>query len=266
MVKSYVINSINIFITIGIKAVYIIWINYYKVTHNIMKTIGLLGGMSWESTLGYYKQINEGVKNTLGGLHSAKIAMVSVDFEPIEKLQHAGDWDGTATILIDAAKNIESAGADVLLICTNTMHKVAPNIEKEINIPLLHIADATAESILDSGIKMVGLLGTAFTMEQEFYKGRLSEKYGLDVLIPNKEDRELVHHVIYQELCLGNIKSNSKSEYLRIIESLAEQGAEAVILGCTEISMLVKQSDTKVKLLDTTTIHAEKAVVFAVKD
>lgn len=230
-----------------------------------MKTIGLLGGMSWESTVGYYRAINEGIKASLGGLHSAKIAMYSVDFEPIEKLQHQGDWEGTAELLSQAAINIESAGADFLLICTNTMHKVAPQIENAINIPVLHIADATADALVREGINTVGLLGTAFTMEQDFYKGRLTENYGLNVVVPDVEDRQVVHRVIYEELCLGEIKPNSKAEYLRIIDSLAEQGAEAVILGCTEIGMLVSQDDTKVKLLDTTAIHAEKAVEFAVQ-
>ncbi len=229
-----------------------------------MKTIGLLGGMSWESTVGYYRTINEGVKNALGGLHSAKIVMYSVDFEPIEQRQHAGDWKGTAAILAEAAQSIESAGADFLLICTNTMHKVAPEIEKSINIPLLHIADATAEVLVHEGIKTVGLLGTAFTMEQDFYKGRLSENYGLNVLVPNEDDRQIVHKTIYQELCLGKIQADSKAEYLRIIESLADQGAEAVILGCTEIGMLLSQGDTRVTLLDTTAIHAEKAVEYAI--
>ena len=228
-----------------------------------MKTIGLLGGMSWESTLGYYRKINEGVKNTLGGLHSAKIVMYSVDFGPIEKLQHAGDWEGTAKILSDAAKNIQAAGADFLLICTNTMHKVAPEIEAAIEIPLLHIADATAEILVKEDIKSVGLLGTAFTMEQDFYKGRLTNNYGIKVLVPNEEDREIIHKVIYQELCLGKIESDSKAEYLCIINALAAQGAEAVILGCTEIGMLVNQTDTNVRLLDTTVIHAEKAVEYA---
>jgi len=229
-----------------------------------MKTIGLLGGMSWESTLGYYRAINEGIKKTLGGLHSAKIAMYSVDFETIEKLQQAGDWEGTATILSEAAQSIQAAGADFLLICTNTMHKVAPEIEAAIQIPLLHIADATAEIIANEGIKSVGLLGTAFTMEQDFYKGRLINNYGLQVLVPNEDDRQIVHKVIYQELCLGNIKSDSKAEYLRIIDALAAQGAEAVILGCTEIGMLVNQTETNVRLLDTTAIHAEKAVEYAI--
>jgi aspartate racemase len=225
-----------------------------------MKVIGLLGGMSWESTVGYYRAINEGVKNSLGGLHSAKIALYSVDFDSIEKLQHEGDWEETARILSEAAQSVESAGADFLLICTNTMHKVAPQIEKSINIPLLHIADATAEVIVQEGIKTVGLLGTAFTMEQDFYKGRLSENYGLNVLVPESEDRKVVHRIIYQELCLGKIESNSKAEYLRIIDSLSNQGAEAVILGCTEIGMLVNQEDTEIRLLNTTEIHAEKAV------
>ena len=228
-----------------------------------MKTIGLLGGMSWESTAGYYREVNQGIKNKLGGLHSAKIAMVSVDFEPIEKLQMSGDWDGAAEILVQAAKGIEAAGADFLLICTNTMHKVAPQIEEAISIPILHIADATADKLCDQGIKTVGLLGTAFTMEQNFYKGRLVEQHGLSVIVPNDADREIIHKVIYQELCLGEVKESSKQEYLRIIDALAEQGAEAVILGCTEIGMLVKQQDTKVPLLDTTEIHGQKAVELA---
>ena len=228
-----------------------------------MKTIGLLGGMSWESTLEYYRTINEGIKKTLGGLHSAKIVMYSVDFAPIEKLQHTGDWEGTAKILSEAAQSIQAAGADFLLICTNTMHKVAPQIEAAIQIPLLHIADATAEILVNGGINSVGLLGTAFTMEQEFYKGRLINNYGLQVLVPNEDDRQIVHKIIYQELCLGKIESNSKAEYLRIIDTLAAQGAEAVILGCTEIGMLVNQTDTDVRLLDTTAIHAEKAVEYA---
>jgi aspartate racemase len=229
-----------------------------------MKTIGLLGGMSWESTLGYYRAINEGIKRSLGGLHSAKIAMFSVDFEPIEKLQHAGDWGGTAKILCEAAKRVQAAGADYLLICTNTMHKVAPEIEAAIQIPLLHIADATAETLVNEGIKSVGLLGTAFTMEQEFYKGRLTNNYGIQVLVPDETDREIVHKTIYQELCLGKTESESKAEFLRIIDSLAAHGAEAVILGCTEIGMLVNQTDTNVKLFDTTAIHAQKAIECAI--
>ncbi|QSX42672.1 aspartate/glutamate racemase family protein [Shewanella cyperi] len=229
-----------------------------------MKTIGLLGGMSWESTQGYYRAINQGVRQALGGLHSAQIALYSVDFEPIEKLQHAGDWQETARLLADAAKRVEAAGADCLLICTNTMHKVAPEIEQAITIPLLHIADATAELLVNQGINKVGLLGTAFTMEQEFYKGRLSERFGLEVLVPDAADRKRVHEVIYRELCLGKIMPDSKAEYLRIIASLAEAGAEAVILGCTEIGLLVEQADTEIRLFDTTAIHAAKAVEFAV--
>ena len=229
-----------------------------------MKTIGLLGGMSWESTVGYYRMINEGVKQSLGGLHSAKIAMVSVDFAPIEAMQHAGDWDGTAALLAQSAKQIQAAGADCLLICTNTMHKVAPQIEAVLDIPLLHIADATADVLVAEGIKTVGLLGTGFTMQEGFYKDRLTEHYGLQVVIPNTEDRKIIHDVIYQELCLGKTEAASKQEYLRIIQALKDQGAEAVILGCTEIGMLVAQADTDVKLFDTTAIHAAKAVEFAV--
>jgi aspartate racemase len=228
-----------------------------------MKTIGLLGGMSWESTLVYYRAINR-VRNSLGGLHSAKIILYSVDFEPIEQFQNKGDWKSAAIILSDAAKRVQAAGADCILICTNTMHKVAPEIELAIQIPLLHIADATANILVKDKIKTVGLLGTAFTMEQEFYKGRLTKKYGVKVLVPNRQDREVVHKVIYQELCMGLIKSSSRTEYLRIIDRLTEQGAEAIILGCTEIGMLVKQSDTCVRLLDTTTIHTDNAIVYAI--
>ena len=219
--------------------------------------------MSWESTAHYYSDLNEGIKAKLGGLHSAKIAMVSVDFAPIEKLQHLGDWDATADILIDAAKNVEVAGADFVMICTNTMHEVAPKIEEEISIPILHIADATADAIKDKEFKKVGLLGTAFKMKRAFYKGRLADKHNIEVITPNDEERKIVHDVIYQELCLGEIKDTSKAVYLKIIERLAKAGAEAVILGCTEIGMLVNQSDTNVILLDTTAIHAEKAVELA---
>lgn len=229
-----------------------------------MKTIGLLGGMSWESTVEYYRLINEGIKSKLGGLHSAQIAMYSVDFEPIEQLQKSGDWESSGEILADAAKKIESAGADFLLICTNTMHKVAQQIEAAIQIPLIHIADATAEELIKNNMQSVGLLGTVFTMEQDFYKGRLQDKFGLNVVIPEKADREIVHKVIYQELCLGNVQTNSRNEYLRIIKDLSEQGAQAVVLGCTEIGILVKQSDTEIKLLDTTAIHAQKAVEMAI--
>ncbi len=225
-----------------------------------MKTIGLLGGMSWESTLSYYQLINEGVKQALGGFHSAKIVLYSVDFGEIEKLQHEGNWDKTAEILSEAAQGIEKAGADFVLICTNTMHLVAPQVQAGISVPLLHIADATAEEVKKAGIKKIGLLGTAFTMEQDFYKGRLQNEYGLDVLIPDEADRAIIHQVIYEELCLGNIQEISKNEYLRIIDMLVQQGAEGVILGCTEIALLVKPEDTNVKLFDTTKIHALKAI------
>lgn len=229
-----------------------------------MKTIGLLGGMSWESTVGYYRSINEGVKKALGDLHSARIAMVSVDFDPIARLQHEGDWEETGRLLAEAAQGIQAAGADFLLICANTMHKVAPRIEQALDIPVLHIADATAEVIIRKGIKTVGLLGTAFTMEQDFLRGRLAKKHGINVLIPNEDDSQVVHNVIYRELCLGSQLDTSKAEFLRIIDALASQGAEAVILGCTEIGMLVNQNDTEVTLLDTADIHAKKAVEAAV--
>ena len=228
-----------------------------------MKTIGLLGGMSWESTQWYYQALNEGVKNKLGGLHSAKIILHSVDFAEIEKLQTQGNWQAAGKLLADAAEGVEKAGADFLLICTNTMHKVAPQIESKVSIPLLHIADATAETLISKGVNTVGLLGTAFTMEQQFYKGRLEDKYGLKVITPNNADREIVHKVIYDELCLGKINNSSKQEYLRIIQELSQQGAQGIILGCTEIGLLVKQPDTEVLLFDTTFIHAQRAIAFA---
>lgn len=226
----------------------------------------MLGGMSWESTELYYRIINESVKQSLGGLHSAKVLLHSVDFAEIEQLQHLGEWDRTAEILKTAAQGLEKAGADFIVICTNTMHLVAPQIQEGINIPLLHIADATAEEIVKAGIKKIGLLGTAFTMEEDFYKGQLNKKYHLDVIVPNEEDRKIVHQIIYKELCLGNIKDASRNEYLRIIEDLVEQGAEAVILGCTEITLLVEPHHTKVKLFDTTKIHALKSVEKAIKE
>ena len=223
----------------------------------------MLGGMSWESTASYYKALNEGVKQALGGLHSAKIVMFSLDFDEIEKLQHQGNWQETARILSAAAKAIEAGGADFLIICTNTMHKVAAQIEKEISIPLVHIADATAEKLVADGIKCVGLLGTRFTMEEDFYKCRLTDKYGIKVLIPEAKERDLIHEVIYQELCLGKINDSSRSQYLEIIDTLHRQGAEAVILGCTEIALLVQQENTAVSLYDTTQIHATQAVEYA---
>ena len=225
-----------------------------------MKTIGLLGGMSWESTETYYRVINEGVREKLGGLNSAKICLYSVNFDALETLQHSGNWLETAGILIDAAKRIKACGADFLVICTNTMHKVASEIEANSKLPVLHIADATAEQIMAQRYNKVGLLGTKFTMEQDFYKGRLSEKHGLEVVVPKQADREIVHSIIYSELCQGIINQNSRNEYVRIIEEMAEKGAQAVILGCTEIASLIRQEHTSVPLFDTAKIHAIKAV------
>lgn len=230
-----------------------------------MKTIGLLGGMSWESTALYYEIINKKVQSKLGYLHSAKLTMFSVDFNEIERLQHSGDWDKLGKILAHYSQNIESSGADFLVICTNTMHKVAPQIQKAITIPILHIADSTAKELVKDGIKKVGLLGTAFTMKQDFYKGRLQEKFNLEVLTPTKDDRELIHKVIYNELCLGIYHDSSKQEYLRVINDLKSKGAEGIILGCTEIGLLVNQNDTNVKLYDTTDIHAKAAVNYAIE-
>nr|WP_267134755.1 aspartate/glutamate racemase family protein [Vibrio sp. A1-b2] len=226
----------------------------------------MLGGMSWESTVSYYKAINEGVKQALGGLHSAKIALYSVNFDEIEQLQRVGDWDQAGVILGDAAKSIQAGGADFLLICTNTMHKVLPQIEEQIDIPVLHIADATANKLIEDGISKVGLLGTAFTMEQDFYKRRISEKFGIEVIVPEHEEREVVHRVIYDELCQGQILSESREHYITIIDNLRRAGAEAVILGCTEIALLVEQQHTQVKLYDTTKIHAEEAVKLALSN
>lgn len=229
-----------------------------------MKTIGLIGGMSWESTIPYYRQINERIKERLGGLHSAKVALFSVDFHEIERLQHAGDWDAAGRVLADAARSLKAAGADFLVLCTNTMHKVAPAIEAAVDIPLLHIADPTAEAIRAAGVSTVGLLGTRFTMEQAFYKDRLVGKFGLRVLTPNETDRQVVHRIIYEELCLGQIHDESRQEYRRIIATLVEQGAEAVILGCTEISLLVGPQDASVPLFDTTALHALQAADAAI--
>ena len=225
-----------------------------------MKTIGLLGGMSWESTASYYRIINDEIKRRLGGLHSAQIVLYSLDFQGIENLQHQDRWDEAADILVDGARRIESAGADFLLICTNTMHKVAGRVESEIDIPLLHIADATGRQIHNRGFNKVALLGTRFTMEQAFYRGRLEERFDLEVLVPDKAERELVHRVIYDELCLGSIRQTSREQFVGIIGGLADRGAEAVILGCTEIALLVDQKDTSMPLLDTTRIHAIAAV------
>ena len=230
-----------------------------------MKTIGLLGGMSWESSALYYRTINQAVKNQMGGLHSAKIAMVSVDFHEIESLQREGYWHRAGVCLAKSAVQVEAAGADFLLICTNTMHKVASRVEAAISIPLHHIADATAHQIKSRGMETVGLLGTMFTMEDDFYAGRLLEKHGLNVIIPSRADRELVHRVIYEELVLGLVNEESRQVFLDIIADLAESGAECVIEGCTEIVMLVNQQDTNVPLFDTTEIHALKAVELALK-
>ncbi|MGL5498942.1 MAG: aspartate/glutamate racemase family protein [Aeromonas sobria] len=228
-----------------------------------MKCIGLLGGMSWESTVSYYQALNRGVRAQLGGLHSARVLLNSVDFAEIERLQHAGDWPATARLLAAEARKLQDGGADFLLIGTNTMHKVAPEIEATIDIPLLHIADATAAKLRTDGITRVGLLGTRFTMEQEFYKGRLQDRFGLAVLVPDEAGRERVHRIIYDELCLGEIRESSRAEYLAIIEELAAAGAEAVILGCTEIALLVGDAKAAVPLYDTTAIHAEAAVALA---
>lgn len=231
-----------------------------------MKTIGLIGGMSWESTASYYRLINESVKHRLGGLHSAKLVLYSVDFAQVERLQQVGDWESSGLLLAHAARALESAGADFLLLCTNTMHKVAPAIQTAVHIPLLHIADATAEAIRDAGLSRVGLLGTRFTMEQDFYTGRLRELHGLDVLVPNAPDREIVHRVIYEELCLGRLVDASRDAYRRIIADLVRRGAQAVVLGCTEISLLVQRGDADVPLFDTTDVHARKAVDWALAD
>ena len=231
-----------------------------------MKTIGLIGGMSWQSTSLYYSAINEGVKQSLGGLHSAKVCLYSVDFHEIEQLQHAGKWAQTAAILAQAAQAVEAGGADLFLICTNTMHKVATEVEAAVNIPLLHIADATAKQLLADRMTKVGLLGTAFTMQQDFYKGRLSQDFGIQVLVPSEAQQAMVHEVIYQELCLGIINPASKQKYLAVLQDLFNQGAQAVILGCTEITLLVQQTDTPIPLYDTTAIHAQSAVEAALDE
>ena len=228
-----------------------------------MKTIGLIGGMSWESSIEYYRIINETVRDRLGGLHSAKSIMVSVNFAEIEILQREGKWDEAASILITAAQGIERGGGDFVVICTNTMHKLADEVEQHIQIPLLHIADATARRIKSEGLSKVGLLGTRFTMEEAFYKDRLIEKHGLEVVIPNESEREIVHRVIYDELCLGEIRQASREHYVRIMEHLVEHGAKGIILGCTEISLLVDREDSSVPLFDTTQVHAEAAVDYA---
>lgn len=228
-----------------------------------MKTIGLIGGMSWESSLEYYRILNETVKERLGGLHSAKCILHSVDFAEIEELQHAGRWDEAARKMVEAGLSLQSAGADVLVLCTNTMHKLAGEIEAGVDLPLLHIADAAAEVVKAAGISRVGLLGTKFTMEQDFYRGRLTDKHGLQVIIPGQPDREFIHQVIYGELCLGVVKEESRREFAMIIAKLVASGAQGVILGCTEIENLVRQQDSLVPVFPTTRIHAQAAVDWA---
>ena len=223
----------------------------------MMKTIGMIGGMSWESTITYYQIMNEVVKEELGGLHSAKIIMYSVDFSELEQCLAMNDWDKIREILTDIAKRLEAAGADFIAICTNTMHKVAPQIQEQIRIPILHIADATADALCEDGVKKVGLLGTKYTMTQDFYKDRLTNR-GLEVMIPDADDIEILNRIIFDELCLGIIKDYSRDEYKRIIETLSANGAEAVILGCTEIGLLISQNDSMVKLYDTTVVHADR--------
>ena len=224
-----------------------------------MKTIGLIGGMSWESTVPYYRLINETVKTKLGGLHSARCVLYSFDFHEIERLQHAGAWDDAGAMLGQAARAVQGAGADFIVLCTNTMHKVAGHIEAAATIPLLHIADPTATRIREAGCAIVGLLGTRFTMEQDFYRRRLETAHGLTVLVPPAADRETVHRIIYDELCVGDVRATSREEYRRIMRGLVTAGAEAIILGCTEISLLVDASDASVPLFDTTAIHAVAA-------
>lgn len=228
-----------------------------------MKIIGLIGGMSWESSAEYYRIINETVRDRLGGQHSAKSLMFTVDFHDIERLQHEGRWDEASQEMIDGAQRLERGGADFIVLCTNTMHKLAPSIESNVTIPLLHIADATAENIKQTGIKRVGLLGTRFTMEESFYKGRLSEKYGLEVLVPDESGRTVVHDIIYNELCRGKVIDESRKKYQSIMKSVEDQGAEAFILGCTEIGLLIRQEHSALPIFDTTRIHAEKAVDLA---
>lgn len=228
-----------------------------------MKKIGLIGGMSWESSLEYYKIINETIKLKLGGLHSAECLMYSVDFQEIESLQHQNKWEELTNIMVDIAQKLKNADANFIVICTNTMHKMASDIESRVGIKVLHIAEVTGEKIVQKGIKKVGLLGTKFTMEGDFYKKILKEKFNIDVIIPNEDHREMVHEVIYEELCKGIINEASKEKYKKVIESLALKGAEGIVLGCTEIPLLIKQEDVDIPIFDTTTIHAISAVEFA---
>ncbi|CAM3842711.1 aspartate racemase [Kerstersia gyiorum] len=228
-----------------------------------MKTLGLIGGMSWESTVPYYRHINQTIQQRMGGLHSARIVLWSVDFHEIEQLQHAGQWDAAGAMLAEAAQRLEDAGAEALVLCTNTMHKVAAQIEAATRIPLLHIADPTASAIRAAGLERVGLLGTRFTMEQEFYRARLLDQHGLHVLVPDEADRATVHRVIYDELCQGQVRDASRQAYLEVIERLMQQGAQGIILGCTEISLLIEPQHVRVQLFDTTALHATHAANWA---
>jgi len=230
-----------------------------------MKTIGLIGGMSWESTIPYYRILNETVRALRGGLHSARIVLVSVDFDEVERLQRAGDWDAAGSLLADCARSLERAGADFIVLCTNTMHKVAPAIEAAAGIPLFHIADPTAQAIRIAGLRKVGLLGTRFTMEQDFYRARLEQRHGLQVAVPNEAGRALVHRVIYEELCQGKVLDASREAYRAVIGELVDAGAEAVILGCTEIALLVGPADSPVPVFDTTALHARMAAEYALR-
>ena len=230
-----------------------------------MKTLGLIGGMSWESSAQYYRLINEEVRRRLGGAHSAQLLLWSVDFAGIKQLQHDGDWDALGDHMVDGARRLQAGGADLLLVCTNTMHKLADRIEAACTLPLLHIADPTATAILQAGARKVGLLGTAFTMEQDFYRGRLQERFGLEVLVPDADDRRNVHDIIYQELVVGEVRDASREKYRAVINRLVRRGAEAIILGCTEIMLLIGQQDSSVPVFDTTRLHAEAAVDWALK-
>ncbi|MDR4901580.1 aspartate/glutamate racemase family protein [Bacillus mycoides] len=229
-----------------------------------MKTIGLIGGMSWESTSEYYRILNEEIKSRLGGLHSAKCLINSVDFEEIERFQSNGDWDGAGEVLGNAAYSLQKGGADFIIICTNTMHKVVEKIKENINIPVLHIADTTAKEIKRKGIQTIGLLGTKYTMEQDFYKSRIEEN-NIKVIVPVEKNREKINEIIYTELCLGKITSQSREYYKRVIEELVQKGAQGIILGCTEIGLLIKQEDVVVPIFDTTFIHAMEAVNVALE-
>jgi aspartate racemase len=230
-----------------------------------MKIIGMIGGMSWESSLEYYRIVNQAVKEKLGGFHSAQCLLYSVDFDDVEKLQHQGDWESLTQLMIEAAQRVKNAGADFLVICTNTMHKMADAVQSAVQIPLLHIADVAAEAVKANRQNRVGLLGTKFTMEQDFYKGRLKDVHGIDVLIPGDEERQAVHDILYNELCLGEIRELSREKFQSIIQNLVERGAQGVVLGCTEIPLIVRQEDYDIPLYDTTSLHAKAAVDFALQ-